>query len=128
MDELVKSALNDLPKGLDDTYARMVERVDAQHNHIKDLALNCLMWTFYAKRPLTTRELQHALATNSACKSQADIKVTKVDVILGACGNLLVEENNTIRPVHYSVHEFFMKTPAAKAQQHLYERIADSGS
>jgi ankyrin repeat domain-containing protein 50 len=106
----------------------MVKRIDDQQDYMKELALNCFMWIFYARRPLNTQELQHALATNSACKRQTDIEVDKVEVILEACGNLLVEENNAIRPVHYSVQEFFMNPPGEIARRHILERIADSNS
>jgi ankyrin repeat domain-containing protein 50 len=94
---------------------------------MKTLALNCLMWIFYAKRPLRTNELQHALAlaTDSTCQMQTDIDVDKIEVILEACGNLLVEENYSIRPVHYSVQEFFTNPPSKLPQRHIQESLAD---
>jgi ankyrin repeat domain-containing protein 50 len=49
---------------------------------MRELALNCLMWTIYAKEPLETRALQEALATARECKSEQDAEIDQVDVIL----------------------------------------------
>ncbi|OCK73445.1 hypothetical protein K432DRAFT_420720 [Lepidopterella palustris CBS 459.81] len=129
-DRLVEAALDTLPQGLDETYTRIVEQIDDQSEYMKRLALNCLMWIFYAKRPLRTQELQHALAlaTDETCQKQTDIDVDKVEVILKACGNLLEEEHDTIRPVHYSVQEFFMNPPGKMHRRRIQESIADSDS
>jgi hypothetical protein len=127
-DGQVEAALDTLPQGLDETYTRIVERIDDQPEHMKymkELAFNCLMWVLYAKRPLSTQELQYALATGRALQNQTDTDVDKVEVILEACGNLLIEENNAIRPVHYSVQEFFTKPPSKTSRRHIQESLAD---
>jgi hypothetical protein len=37
---------------------------------MKELALNCLMWTLYAIEPLNTQELQEAVALKADSSSQ----------------------------------------------------------
>ena len=127
-DSQVEAALDTLPQGLDETYTRIVERIDDQPEYMKymkELAFNCLTWVLYAKRPLRTKELQHALAAGRTCQNQTDMDVDKVEVILEACGNLLIEENDVIRPVHYSVQEFFTKAPSKIPRRHIQESLAN---
>ena len=104
--------------------------MDNQTPRLKALALNCLIWIIYAQRPLDTRELQVAVAltSNRACQQPTDIEVDKVEVILEACGNLLLEENNAIRPVHYSVQEFLLKSPDKISSQSFRGQLTDLDS
>jgi len=86
------------------------------------------MWMFYSKRPLTTQELQHALAINTACGRPTAQQVDEVDVILEACGNLLMEENNALRPIHYSVQEFFKNAPQGLFEGSILKRLLNPSS
>jgi ankyrin repeat protein len=125
-DELVEQALHKLPKGLDETYIRIVRQIEEQSDYMRDLALRALMWILYAKRPLSTEELQHALATDRAYQSNADINSDPVDVILKACGNLVAEEHDVVRPVHYSIQEFFTSRPSGTFQGLTQRSLIDS--
>ncbi|KAJ7312220.1 hypothetical protein DFH08DRAFT_756478, partial [Mycena albidolilacea] len=58
----VREALNTLPKGLYDTYAIAIQRIDAQSEEDKETARSTITWVANAKRPLTVQELQVALA------------------------------------------------------------------
>jgi cell division septal protein FtsQ len=61
----MKQALKRLPKGseaLDKAYDKALERVEAQKEGFRELATQVLSWITYAARPLTTLELQQALA------------------------------------------------------------------
>jgi hypothetical protein len=61
----IKCALNRLPKGsdaLDVAYDEAMERIVNQKSGFRELAEQFLSWITYAQRPLTVRELQHALA------------------------------------------------------------------
>ena len=127
-DRLVEAALGSLPKDLNGTYIRIMERIECQTEHMKELALNCFMWVIYAKTPLDLRELQHALATNSSCKRREDLDVDEKSVILEACGNLLVEENYAIRPIHYSVQEFFTNPSSGLPRCPIQEKVSHSNS
>jgi hypothetical protein len=124
--------LEKLPQGLDATYIRMLDQIDSQPEYMRKLALKCFMWVMYAQRPLTTKELQHALATTELYKRTEDLELDDVDVILGACANLLLEESlgdwedKIIRPIHYSVQEFFTNPGVGTVQRRGLEMIGDS--
>ncbi|KAF2194066.1 hypothetical protein K469DRAFT_505827, partial [Zopfia rhizophila CBS 207.26] len=126
--QLVEDALTTLPQGLEGTYVRILERIEGQPPYMRGLALNCLAWMIYARKPLNTKELQDALATNANCRSRQDIQPDHPKVILEACGNLLEEVNSAIRPIHYTVQEF-LTTPAQGLSQDSIRRwLLDSNS
>lgn len=122
----MEAALSALPQGLPGTYVRIMERIEAQSPYMRELALNCLVWTIYARRPLSTVELQEALAVNSNCESIQHLQPDSPQVILEACCNLLQETNGSIRPIHYTVQEFLTRTvqglPQKTMQTLLQER------
>ena len=99
---------------------------------MRELALNCLMWAIYAKEPLETEALQGALATTRECKSEQDAEIDQVDVILEACCGLLEESgdhlNRTIRPIHFSVQEFFTKPSQGSTNGGIWGLIANPSS
>jgi ankyrin repeat protein len=125
---VVEDALEALPKGLNDTYVRILERIEGQPPYLRELALNCLAWIIYARRPLKTRELQHALAANANCKTQQDLQLDPLAVILEACGNMLEEANGVIRPIHYTVQEFLKTTVQGQAHSTVRTQLQDSSS
>ena len=99
---------------------------------MRELALNCLMWAIYAKEPLETEALQGALATARECKSEQDAEIDEVDVILEACCGLLEESGDhrdrTIRPIHFSVQEFFTKPSRGSTNGGIWGLIANPTS
>ncbi|KAF2738866.1 ankyrin, partial [Polyplosphaeria fusca] len=122
-DRLVEDALEALPQGLPETYTRILERIERQPPYMRELALNCLAWMIYARRPLNTKELQAALATKSSGDRTHDSNPDKPAVILEACGNLLEEAHGVIRPIHYTVQEFLSKPePRSKLPENCFQR------
>ena len=59
----VRDALDVLPTEVEATYSEAIRRITAQGKDNKDLAESILVWVIYARRPLSDRELQHAIAT-----------------------------------------------------------------
>ena len=110
-DREVEKALQILPTGLDATYFRSLEQIEKQKEYMRRLAFKTLRWVVYAQRPLATNELRHALAAEEEMDVKTDEELDNIDVILGACSHLLVEDGSTypptVRPIHYSVQEFF---------------------
>ena len=49
-------------KALDHAYNQAMERIEGQEDGLEDLAKRVLLWITYAKWPLSSCELQHALA------------------------------------------------------------------
>src|SRR5437773_915497 len=61
----IRTALSKLLKGSDGlnmAYDQAMERIMNQKHGFRELAQQVLSWITYALRPLTVRELQHALA------------------------------------------------------------------
>ena len=127
-DRLVEDALDHLPRGLDNTYARIIERIDCQQECMRDLALRCLSWVFYAQRPLRRLELQHALAIAEDFSKPQGPELIPVDAILEACGNLITIERKLIQPIHFSVYEYFTKSRCSVSQGSFLEILGDSKS
>ena len=122
----MEKALDALPMDLDATYVRSCERILHQKEYMKRLGLRTLRWVMYAERPLTTAELCEALATEELSDSGGDAELDDVDVIIGACAHL-VEVTKTgiiriIRPIHYSVQEFFTTSSSIDLRGHLLNR------
>lgn len=75
--------------------------------YLRSLGIRCLRWVLYARRPLKTKELQYALATFDEGQNAKDLELDDLDVIFAACANLVEVHRRDIRPIHYSVQEYF---------------------
>jgi hypothetical protein len=122
-ESLVRQALVSLPKGLHNTYARISQQIMDQLEYRRALGIRCLRWVLYAQRPLAVQELQYALATFDEGQNARDLELDNLDVIFGACANLVNEEHqwenrSIVRPIHYSVQEYF-----ASADQPLHSPL-----
>lgn len=114
-DSAIRAALESLPEGLENTYERIAEQIEAKPEYLRSLAVRCLQWVFYAQRPLFVEELRFALATFGPDENAVDIELDDFEVIFGACAHLIVfepvydiTELSIVRPAHYSVQEYFM--------------------
>lgn len=111
----VRGALRSLPTGSDafksayhDTMARIERQLPGQVR----LAKRVLSWINSAKRPLTTSELRHGLAT---IEGQGDFdkdNLSDIEDIVSVCARLVTidQESNIIRLVHYTTQEYFEQT------------------
>ncbi|KAH8694900.1 hypothetical protein BGW36DRAFT_452665, partial [Talaromyces proteolyticus] len=111
----MENALQMLPKGLgayNEAYKEAMERIQSQKKGFKDLAIQALSWITCAKRPLTTLELQHALAVIENTAALNERNITEVGLIASVCAGLVTinEESNIIRLVHYTTQEYFERT------------------
>ena len=59
----VRDTLDVLPTEVEATYSEAMRRITAQSKDDEDLAKLILVWVIFARRPLSLRELQHAIAT-----------------------------------------------------------------
>ncbi|OAL46950.1 hypothetical protein IQ07DRAFT_479308, partial [Pyrenochaeta sp. DS3sAY3a] len=124
-DSLILEALLSLPRGLPDTYSRIMERIDAQSQYMRGLALKCLTWIVYAEEPLRTMDLQRALAIHADCKKLEDLELDEISVIIEACGNLVEETRHSLRPVHYTVQEFLGRSIQEQNMTAIHREILD---
>ncbi len=95
-----------LRRGLDKTFARLLLQINEQPQTLRKLARKCLMWAFYARRPPSMVELRFAAAIEWPLQNERPA-IYKAELILESCANLLIEENECVRPIHSSVREFF---------------------
>jgi hypothetical protein len=103
--------LDNLSEGsgrLDAAYSEALKRVDGQLQGDRLLAKRTLCWISYAKRLLTTAELQHALGTQAGDRAFDNNKLYEIEDITSVCAGLVTvdEETNIIRLVHYTTQEY----------------------
>ena len=110
----LKRALKHLPKELDGTYTQAVQRIEVQDEGAREPARRLITWITYAKRELTIREVQHALAVGSDpdMKDFDDEFLLDVDILTSICAGLVIvdQASKTIRLIHYTTQEYFLRT------------------
>lgn len=117
--------LKELPKGLDNTYARILHQAEQKSGPLLRLFLNCLKWVTRSRKQLRLYELRDAIvkidnfADVSSLQTQRE-NYTLAD-IMDTCRGLLVSEDKYervrldgwafVRPVHFSLVEFLASNP-----------------
>jgi hypothetical protein len=96
---------------LDGTYAEAIARIEKQDPELRDVALKALAWLSYTFRPLSLRELQHALTIEPG-----DVELDEESLIEGSsitelCVGLVVIDRSTkaMTLVHYTAKHFLEK-------------------
>lgn len=110
----VRTALRKLPKGsdaLDNAYKEAMERIEGQILDSRELAKQVLSWISCAKRPLTTLELQHALAVEMVDLELDEENLPEIEDMISVCAGLVTvdEESGIIRLVHHTTQEYFKR-------------------
>ncbi|KAH6908127.1 ankyrin repeat-containing domain protein [Coprinopsis sp. MPI-PUGE-AT-0042] len=105
-----------LPANLGDMYAVTLARVNAQKSSHADLAKRVIVWVIYAKRTLSVRELQYAVATCPATHQfEVDRLVDEETLLSVCCGLVTVEkESQGVRLVHYTAMDSLPSLLAAE--------------
>jgi hypothetical protein len=104
-----------LPKrsqAYDQTYAEAMVRIESQVPDSRDLAKQALSWIICARRPLTSTELQHALAVEINSSQFDDQNLTEITDVLNVCAGLVTveEESDIVHLIHYTTQEYFERT------------------
>lgn len=107
-----KSAEGQKCEILDHLYNDTMERINGQKQGFQRLAQEALLWITCAKRPLSTSELQHALAVEVGDSELGEDNIVSIKRIVSACAGLVTvdKESSIIRLVHYTTQEYFEKT------------------
>ncbi|KAF7885212.1 hypothetical protein EAF00_011030 [Botryotinia globosa] len=113
--KVMRKALNSLPTGFDayrDAYKDAMERIEGQLDDESDLAKQVLSWITFAKRPLTTAEVQEAIAVEIDETELDQENFTEISTMISVCAGLVTvdEESKIIRLVHYTTQEYFERT------------------
>ena len=89
-----------------------MERIESQAADSKELAKQVLSWIICAKRPLTTSEIQHALAVEVGDSELDKENLPQVEDMVSVCAGLVTvdDESRIIRLVHYTTQEYFERT------------------
>lgn len=89
-----------------------MERIEGQVVDSQELAKQALGWITCSKRPLTTLELQHALAVEIGRSSLDEENLSEIEEVVSVCAGLVTidEESGIIRLVHYTTQEYFERT------------------
>lgn len=89
-----------------------MERINSQKTGFRELAKKVLSWITYAKRPLTTSELQYALAVEPGKPALDKDNLPQIDDMVSVCAGLVTvdEESGIIRLVHYTTQKYFERT------------------
>lgn len=84
-----------------------MERIEGQLADSQELAKQALGWITCSKRPLTTLELQHALAVEIGQSSLDEDNLPEIDDVVSVCAGLVTidEGSGIIRLVHYTTQE-----------------------
>uniref|UniRef100_A0A8H7KDA5 NACHT domain-containing protein n=1 Tax=Bionectria ochroleuca TaxID=29856 RepID=A0A8H7KDA5_BIOOC len=123
----VRNALEKLPTGsgaYDIAYGEAMERIDCQNDDQRELAKEVLQWVTLATRPLTTSEIQHAIAIEAEEASFDADNITEIHDMLSVCAGLVTvdEGSDIVRLVHYTAQEYFDRT-SEKWFHNAQERI-----
>jgi ankyrin repeat protein len=100
----IYDALENLPVGLDETYERILAKINEAD---VELAFRALAWVTCSARPLSVEELVEAIAIFPGQREiDEDLRLTDPGDIFDICGNLLYLTSETVGLAHYSVREF----------------------
>ena len=93
-------------------YEQVMERVNEQKEGFRLLANKVLSWITCAKRPLTTIELQHAIAVEIDEAELDEDNLPGIEDMVTVCAGLVAidTESDIIRLVHYTTQEYFERT------------------
>ncbi len=108
----VQEALKTMPSGLADNLAMTIERIKKQQSQNQTrsrLAFLVLQWLATVRRPVTTKELQHALAARPGVRQLGAL--TDPKFFVESCFGLTIidKETSVVRLVHFSVKEFLQE-------------------
>ncbi|ETS79030.1 hypothetical protein PFICI_08883 [Pestalotiopsis fici W106-1] len=107
-DAEIREALEDLPKGLPETFSRILQKYRGAGEKYQDLILQlCLA----AQRPLTTEQLREALSVVPYNTEWNPARlINNILSVLSFCGSLITidEENLTVRFLHHSVKQYLL--------------------
>lgn len=111
----IRNALKTLPTGsdaYDRAYKGAMERIEGQYNEQGRLARRVISWITCSRRPLTTFELQHALAVEFGTRLLDQENISSIQLMVSVCAGLVTadERSDIIRLIHYTTQEYFERT------------------
>jgi hypothetical protein len=89
-----------------------MERIEGQFADKEKLAKRVISWITCAMRPLTTSELEHALAVERGESQFDEENISPIEDMVSLCAGLVTVDvgSSIIRLVHYTTQEYFERT------------------
>ncbi len=137
---MVKKALKKLPRSLDETYERILRRVDPEHHNY---VIRLLQWLCLADGPIEYESLRHALAVSPGESAAEELKYDPEDCfesfedIISLCPGFLNSckkpfpryapynrinyEVDALQLAHYSVKEFLASNRFPEAPDPIHK-------
>jgi hypothetical protein len=109
-DKARSKALDHLPRGLPETYERILGRVLESHKEIQDLVSRTLQWLVCAKRTLDHDELLEALSITPGDTQLDPASMTSENDLLRWCSSLVRRRATCdgIELAHFTVNEYLL--------------------
>lgn len=117
-DRARSKALDQLPRGLPETYDRILGRVLERHEDIHSLVSMTLQWLICAKDPLSQRALLEAISITPGDTHLHPSAIVSEDDLLKWCSSLIRRRavGDGIEIAHFTVKEYLTSAGAGKDQ------------
>lgn len=120
----ISDSLKSLPKGLHETYDRILQEIEEAGPDRRSIVERTLMWLVAALEPLNLYQLVEALSIEIGCKTlNQKLSVISPTDLLEICSCLVSFDERTgiVTLSHYSVREYLMAGENARKYRHLLE-------
>jgi ankyrin repeat protein len=109
----IRKAIEELPEGLDTVYEWSMARILRQPSRAaRERALNLLLWTTNALRPLSREEMMEALAVESdMIELDEEARLVSDDGFITECADLIVLRDGYYQLLHTSLKDYLEATP-----------------
>jgi hypothetical protein len=94
----IRRALEKFPKGsdaLDQAYQEAIVRIQGQEAGFQELSKRILSWITCTQRPLTTLELQHALAVDVGDSELGEDNLQDIEEMVSVCAGLVTVDEQS---------------------------------
>ncbi|KAI9890433.1 MAG: hypothetical protein M1814_003917 [Vezdaea aestivalis] len=124
-DKAIKASLSRLPKGLDETYLRILKQLESENDGGEILQVQRLLrWLVHSERPLTVDELAEAISIDFEQTEFDDSAVLTepLDLLKYAetLATLKDDDKQTVQLSHFSVKEFLLSDFVRNAAPNFY--------
>ncbi|KAL4881739.1 ankyrin repeat-containing domain protein [Aspergillus karnatakaensis] len=107
----VLTALQSLPRELDDTYSDAMQRIHDLRSSQRETVMTFLRWVVFAEQPIHERAIEHALAIKDDYGDIDDDDIIRARNLANKCAGLVqFDESDCLRLVHYSAENYFKQT------------------
>jgi hypothetical protein len=104
--------LDQLPSGLEEAYKAAVDRITTRKNaeHVR-IALKTFKWITFAREPLESKALLHALVVNKDTTVIEDKDLPDIEKIVSLCVGLVAvgQDTGKVRFVHETTQRYFQR-------------------